>query len=221
MLIAMPAALPTPLYLTAFVLACWALTFALTWATCYSQVCPERYHPFAVRMHIVTFYGLVASLLFALLLRASSSKCRHLSQRHLTTRELPVLRKRISVGGLILALFLVGVVSATTAVWFKPLRDYWKARFVPTGWADQVAQVVLTGIFAHHADILLGLLLLPVGRNSILSRTFALDQFTLLYAHKLLAYLAMLAVLAHGVTYYVSPPFSKLQIRCRPGCDSS
>lgn len=61
-------------------------------------------------------------------------------------------------------------------------------------------------IIGHHADILLGLLLIPVGRNTILGRVFGLHYSTLLYAHKANAYLTVAAVFAHGAAYYVSMP---------------
>lgn len=196
--------LSTALYLGALLVFCWALTIGLTWAPCYSQVCPETYHPLATRMHIVAYYALLASIFLALLLRTCSARLRTISQRHLTTRELPVLCKRISIGGLLFAVWVVGVVLATTAFWFHPLMHYWTTKTRPLDWTSAVPQLVLTVLFAHHADILLGLLLIPVGRNSVLCRAFNLQQHTLLYAHKLLAYLLVLAVTAHAVTYYVS-----------------
>lgn len=191
------------LFLSGTLLVCWALALGLTWAPCYSQVCPEAYHPLGTRMHIVAYYGLLTTILLALLLRASSPKVRRGSEHHLTRRELPLLRKRISVGGLAACVWVVGVVLATSAFWTAPLQDYWTAKLAPLEWMSALAQLVLTGIFAHHADILLGLLLIPVGRNSVLGRTLWLHQHTLLYAHKLLAYAMVLAVLAHGITYYV------------------
>lgn len=195
--------LSTTLYLFTILLVCWALALGLTWAPCYAQVCPERYHQLGTRMHTIAYYALLASVLFALLIRASSSSCRTFSQHHLTPRDVPILRKRISVGGLLFGLVIAGAL-ATTAFWMKPLTKYWTARFEPSGWRNQVPQLVLTGIFAHHADILLGLLLIPVGRNSLLVRAFRLHFPTLLFVHKLLAYLTVSAVLAHGVTYYIS-----------------
>lgn len=194
----------TTLFLCAVLIVSWALTLGLTWAPCYAQVCPEQYHPLATRMHIVTYYGLLASVIFFSFIRACSHRIRSLSQELLTRREVPVLKRRISVGGLLFSVWLLSVVFATTAFWIKPLIDYWTAKCQPTGWANAISRLVLTGIFAHHADILLGLLLIPVGRNSLLGRAFHLQQHTLLYAHKLIAYLTVLAVLAHAVTYYVS-----------------
>lgn len=198
----------TTLTLFALLIVCWAFTLGLTWASCYAQVCPERYHPLATRMHIVAYYALLASILFALLFRASSRTARHLSQRKLTTCELPLLRKRITVGGLTLACWITGVVFATTAFWAQPLIDYWTAKCAPIDWLSEVPKLVVTGVFAHHADIALGLLLLPIGRNSLLGRAFLLHQHTLLYAHKLLAYFMVLMAFLHGASHYVSllPP---------------
>lgn len=194
----------TTLTLFAILLVCWAFALGLTWAPCYSQVCPERYHPLATRMHIVAYYALLASIVFLLLLRATSAACRAASQRRLTTRELPLLRDRITAGGLALAMWITGIALATTAFWVGPLLGYWTAKCVTTGWASEVPKLVVTGVFAHHADILLGLLLIPVGRNSLLMRAFQLHQHNLLYAHKMLAYAMVLMAVIHGATYYVS-----------------
>lgn len=52
--------------------------------------------------------------------------------------------------------------------------------------------------------MLLGLVIIPVSRNSILGRVFKVHQSTLLYTHKLFAYLLFVGVVAHFIAYMVS-----------------
>ncbi|TKA62935.1 hypothetical protein B0A55_12313 [Friedmanniomyces simplex] len=44
--------------------------------------------------------------------------------------------------------------------------------------------------------------MIPVGRNTLIGRTFHLHTSTLLFAHKLLAYAFFVGALVHGITYY-------------------
>lgn len=191
------------LYLSAILLITTGLTIGLTFAPCYSSLCSEDFFPVATRLHIATFYALVASIGVVLLLRACSPTCRRISGHYLTRREVPILDKRISVGGLALSIWIVGITLATTGFWFTAEYDFWGLRTKPFDWADAQIRLTVTGLIGHHADILLGLVLIPVSRNSVLGRTFALHQSTLLYAHKLVAYLLFVAVLAHGTAAYV------------------
>jgi ferric-chelate reductase len=64
-----------------------------------------------------------------------------------------------------------------------------------------IVTITFAGIVGHHIDVILGLLLVPVGRNSLLVRVFKLSYGTLLYAHKLLAYLVILGSVVHGIAY--------------------
>lgn len=181
-------------------------TIGLTYAPCYATVCSEKIWPLETRIHIAVYYGLLASIGCALFLRAYKPSCRRLSSYYLLRHEVPVLEKRVSVGGLALAIWIVSVTLATTAFWVPPVTAFYALRSDPLGWADGQVRLVVTQVTGHHADILLGLLLIPVSRNSLLGRFFKLHQSTLLYAHKLVAYLLVVSVLAHGVAYYVSFP---------------
>ena len=170
----------------------------------YASLCSEEFFHFEVIVHIVSFYALVASIGFALVLRSYTSWCRTLSATYLTKKSLPVFDKRLSVGGLTLSIWIVGIILATTAFWYGPEAEYWSSRTDALDWADAKVRLVVTSIIGHHVDMVLGLLLIPVSRNSILGRAFQLHQGTLLYAHKLLAYTFLVAAAAHGAAYYVS-----------------
>ncbi|KAG6364608.1 hypothetical protein INS49_006210 [Diaporthe citri] len=145
---------------------------------------------------------MLASTGCLLFLRATSNKARRASQFYLIQHELPVLRKRISLGGATLSVWLVGLILATTGFWAQPLLEYWAIRTVPLDWTTAKIRLAVTGIIGHHADLLLGLVIIPVSRNSLLGQAFELHQSTLLYAHKLIAYLLFAAALAHGAAYY-------------------
>lgn len=183
---------------------CTGLTVGMTYAPCYSSLCSEEFFPYETRLHLATYFSLLASIGCALLLRASSPSCRRVSEKHLTHKHVPLLDRHITVGGLALAIWIVGIVIATTGFWVGAESDFWQAKAKPLAWPEAHIRIVVTGVIGHHADMLLGLLLIPVGRNSMLGRVFDLHYSTLLYAHKLIAYTTVAAVLAHGIAYYVS-----------------
>lgn len=176
------------------------LTIGLT----YASLCSESYLPYETRLHIITFYSMLASTGCLLFLRATSTKAREASQLYFSQHEVPVLGKRVSLGGVALSVWLVGLILATTGFWAGPLLQYWALRTEPLDWATAKIRLAVTGIIGHHADLLLGLVIVPVSRNSLLGQAFELHQSTLLYAHKLIAYLLFVAAFAHGAAYYVS-----------------
>ena len=193
-----------PLALVVLVIFCAGSTIGPTYAPCYASLCSEEFFPYPTRVHIAGYYALVASIGCVLFLRATSSSWHAVSTTYLTRRKVPVLQKRISVGGLALATWVLGITVATTGFWVSPELEFWKLRTEALQWADAEVRLAVTGIIGHHCDIILGLLLIPVSRTSILGRVFELHQSTLLYAHKLLAYLLVIAATAHGATTYVS-----------------
>ncbi|KAK5113377.1 hypothetical protein LTR62_003477 [Meristemomyces frigidus] len=196
-----PSSTPQALLLFLILTICAALTLGLTWLPCHASLCTETLFPAATRYHIATYYGLLASILLALGLRAWSPVCRRVSSIHLGRREIPVFKKRISVGAVLLVFWILAVTLVTTIFWINPEVNFWEAKAAPFGWDSGHVQLVVTGIVGHHIDFILGLLLLPVGRNSLLVRVFGLSYGTLLYAHKLLAYILIFGTLVHGLAY--------------------
>ena len=192
------------LLLVLVLVVCAGFTLGLTFAPCYSSLCSEDFYAVPTRIHIATYYALVASIGAALLLRAYSPRCRAISNHYLTRHEVPILAKRISVGGLALSIWIPSIALITTVFWVPPLEHFWMLRTVPLQWIEIQIPLVVTGIIGHHADVLLGLVLIPVSRNSIIGQVFELHQSTLLYTHKLIAYLLAAAVLAHGLAALVS-----------------
>lgn len=187
-------------------------TLGLTYAPCYASLCSESYLPYETRIHVITFYSMLASTGCLIFLRATSNKARQASQFYLIQHEVPILRKRISLGGAAVSVWLVGLILATTGFWVQPLLEYWAIRTVPLDWATAKIRLAVTGVIGHHADLLLGLVIIPVSRNSLLGQAFELHQSTLLYAHRLIAYLLFVAALAHGAAYYVGETVALTQI---------
>lgn len=179
-------------------------TIGLTYAPCFASLCSEEFFPYATRIHIAGYYAMVASIGVFLLTRAYVSWVRTISSTYVIRRELPILKKRVSLGGLTLSVWIVALTVATTGFWVDPEETFWALRTDPLKWPDAKIRLAVTGIIGHHCDIILGLLVIPVSRNSILGRAFSLHQSTLLYAHKLLAYAFLIVVVAHGGAYYVS-----------------
>ena len=167
-------------------------------------MCPEQFFPYATRVHIAVYYSMLAIIGVFLSLRAYIPWMRKVSETYLIRRQVPILQKRISIGGLTLAIWIVALTVATTASWLNAESTFWSLRTEALRWSNAHLELAVTGIVGHHCDILLGLVVIPVSRNSILGRAFALHQSTLLYAHKLLAYTLLIVVIAHGGSYYVS-----------------
>ncbi|CAH0033919.1 unnamed protein product [Clonostachys rhizophaga] len=196
------------------IIASASLAIGLTYLPCYATICSEDYFPFETRLHIATYYGLLVVGSCLLLLQASTRFGRSLSRSHLSP-VLPVLGKRITVGDLTISLLVISTTLATTSVWLPAQVKFWGARTDPLEWDTAKIRLTVTGITGHYADILLGLLLIPVSRNSLVGQSFGVHQSTLLSAHKLIAYLFLAATLAHGVAYglYALDPSSEGDVR--------
>jgi hypothetical protein len=179
-------------------------TIGLTYAPCFASMCPEQFFPSETRIHIAGYYGMIASIGLFLLLRTYVPWVHAVSSTYIIRRELPILKKRISLGGLTLAVWIVALTVASTGYWVEAESNFWSLRTDTLQWPEAKIRLAVTGIIGHHCDILLGLVVIPVSRNSVLGRAFSLHQSTLLYAHKLLACAFLIVVIAHGGAYYVS-----------------
>ncbi|KAM5343832.1 hypothetical protein ACJ41O_012369 [Fusarium nematophilum] len=169
--------------------------------------------PLETRLHLATFYALLAVASVMLWLRASSGAVRSLSGTYISP-ELPILGKRITVGGLAISVWIVGVTLATAGYWIPAQLSFWGSRTAPLSWDSAKIRLTVTGVLGHYADILLGLLVIPVSRNSLMGQVFGLHRGILLSAHKFIAYLFLGATLAHGVAYAVSCPASTPHLGC-------
>ncbi|KAF5002983.1 hypothetical protein FDECE_10457 [Fusarium decemcellulare] len=181
---------------------CAGMVLGLTFLPCHATLCPEDILPLETRLHIAVFFTIVGGIAVALLLRTLSDSIHALGDIYISP-ELPILGCRITVGGLVLALWIIGGTLATTAFWLPAQLDFWGSRTNPLGWTTAKVRLTVSGVTGHYADILLGLLVIPVSRNSLVGQAFGLHQSTLLFAHKLIAYLFLAAAIAHGAAYAV------------------
>lgn len=179
-----------------------AAAIVLTFAPCYATFCSEDYFDFETRLHIIIYYALVIGLGCFLLLRAYFPWARALSGQHLC--RIPLMGKRVTFGGLMACTWIVGVTTSTTTFWLPAQQHFWGLRADPLDWISAKIKLTITGVTGHYADILMGLLVIPVSRNNLVERGLSLHHSTLLFVHKMVAYLYLVAATAHGVTYIVS-----------------
>ncbi|KAJ4137261.1 hypothetical protein NW768_002843 [Fusarium equiseti] len=173
------------------------ISIALINVNCYSTFCSEGPFTFETRVHITVYYAFLATFICLLLLRTSTLQ---ISNTHIA-HELPLIGKRVTLGGLLTSLAILTVTLCSTIYWLPAHDELWSYKTDPLDWASAKLQLTITGVTGHYADILLGLLLIPVSRNSLVGQAFYLHQSTLLFAHKAVSYLFSLSVIIHGVAY--------------------
>ncbi|RBR25384.1 uncharacterized protein FIESC28_01821 [Fusarium coffeatum] len=173
------------------------ISIALINVDCYSTFCSEGPFTFETRVHITVYYAFLATLVILLLLRTSTQ---HIANFHIA-HELPLVGKRVTLGGLLTSLAILTVTLCSTIYWLPAHDELWGYKTNPLDWASAKLQLTITGVTGHYADILLGLLLIPVSRNSLVGQAFYLHQSTLLFTHKAVSYMFSLSVIVHGVAY--------------------
>ncbi|KAH6687783.1 hypothetical protein F5X68DRAFT_168680 [Plectosphaerella plurivora] len=177
-----------------------AASIVLTFFPCYATLCSEENFPSETRFHIIIYYGFLVLTMVFYIMRQYFSIVRSFCGVHLLG-ELPLIGKRITLGGALFFFWILAVVGAPTALWLPAQEKFWGLRADPLGWASAKLLLTITGVTGHYADILLGLLIIPVSRNSLVGHAFSLHQSSLLFAHKMISYLFSIAVITHGVSY--------------------
>ena len=186
-------------------IACAAFTIGLTYAPCYSSLCVEQLHPYQTRIHIGAYYALLATTGLFLVARAYLRPVRRLLDTYIWDGVIPIVGNRLSIGGLLLALWISLATFGSIGYWLQAQYEWWYDRGALVDWTQpSLIRAAWTGITGHWCDVWIGLVMLPVGRDSIIGRVFCLHASALLFAHKLLAYALFVGVLVHGITYYVS-----------------
>ena len=136
-----------------------------------------------------------------LALRAFRPSIRLLLQRQISTCQLPVLGKRLTISGALVILWIMTLYGIVTGIWWLRLQDYFVNRGQHGGLSrgnNRLAAVALTG---HYADVTMGMVLLPVARNSALASFFRLSASTTFTFHMIQAYVLFILVLVHGLIY--------------------
>ncbi|KAK3650128.1 hypothetical protein LTR56_006403 [Elasticomyces elasticus] len=202
---AMRSRLTTALYyilLPGLIAACTGLTIGLTFLPCYSSVCVEQYYPYQTRLHIALFYTLLATLAILLAINAFSKTVQRLSSTWLFDFIFPLIDRRLSLGGLVLGIPITALAFGSIGYWEPVQQTWWEARGAAVDFTVTIHRVAWTGITGHWLDIWIGLVIIPVGRHSILGKVFNLHASGLITFHKVLAYTLFLGSLAHGVLYF-------------------
>ncbi|KAF2679031.1 hypothetical protein K458DRAFT_461829 [Lentithecium fluviatile CBS 122367] len=178
------------------------LTIGLTFAPCHSSLCVETYFPPQTRFHIALYYGALAGATLLLYIRRQSPSLQFISEHHLFVQAVPLLGARVSIGGLVLCFWICGLTFASTAYWYPAQHKFWMLRGATVGWTKYMFRVAWTGVTGHWCDVWLGLVVMPVARNSVIAKVFRIQPSTLLQAHKIIAYGLLVFGLVHGLLYY-------------------
>ena len=179
------------------------LDIGLTFAPCYAALCDEEFYPYETRIHIAYFFAVVTSIALILALRNAVPLVRKISEFHLWNKPLPIIHKRISVGGIVLSIWIYGLVHATSGYWEPTQFQFYSVRGDAVNVVDNLGKLAYVGVTGHWCDILAGLLILPVTRSSILGKLFGLHLSSILFAHKLMAYGLLVSVTVHTIIYYL------------------
>jgi ferric-chelate reductase len=189
--------------IAALLVVCSGFTVGLTFAPCYSSLCVEHWFPSQTRTHIAVFYGGIGIAATYFAVWSKSTVIRSFSDLYLSEKPLPLIGIRLSLGGTLLSAWILAFTLTTTAYWFPAEHAFWEAKGLEVDWTQYMFRVTWAGVTGHWCDILIGLVILPVGRNSLISNAFGIENSTLLVAHKLLAYTLCAFGLIHGLLYYV------------------
>jgi ferric-chelate reductase len=189
--------------IAALLIVCSGFTIGLTFAPCHSSICVEHWFPSQARTHIAVFYGGIGIAAIYLAGWSKSTVIRSFSERYLFDKPLPLIGIRLFLGGTLLSAWILAFTLATTAFWLPAEHAFWYAKGFEADWTQYMFRVTWAGVTGHWCDILFGLVFLPVGRNSLISNAFGIQDSTLLVAHKLLAYTLCAFGLIHGLLYYV------------------
>ncbi|KAI9147991.1 Heterokaryon incompatibility protein [Paramyrothecium foliicola] len=182
------------------ILASAATTLVLMHTSCYATICSEEHFSYETRLHVTIYFSFLALTLCILLLHAYSPPIQSFTSLHLA-HQLPLVGKRLTLGGLLACFWVLTIAAGPIIYWYPTQWQFWGLRADPLDWISAKIQLTITGVTGHSADVLLGLLIIPVSRNSLLGHAFSLHQHTLLFVHKLVSYLFAIAAMSHGVTY--------------------
>ena len=190
--------------LTGSLLATFAAAIGLTYRSdhhCYAGVCGEWLFPLQTRLHVVVWYLWISLSVTILSLRAFHPSLRRLFQTHLRQDQLPIIRKSLTMSGILIVLWVLSLYGIIVGVWWQRLQEYFVSRGLDGSMKDgnrPLAAIALTG---HFCDVTMGMVLLPVTRNSALASFFRLSASTTFAFHMIQAYVLFALVLTHGFIY--------------------
>ncbi|KAF5548548.1 ferric reductase [Fusarium phyllophilum] len=183
-------------------LASAAASLVMMHFSCYATVCPEDYFSYETRLHVIIYYCFLSLTLCLLALRSYSPAVRSFTNIQPLPR-VSLLGNGFTLGEAFMTIWILVLTFGPTIYWFPTHWDFWGRRLDGLSWVSAKIQLTITGVTGHYDDVLLGLLIIPVSRNSLVGQAFSVHHGTLLFAHRLIAYLFSIAVAAHGITYIV------------------
>ncbi|PSK37292.1 hypothetical protein B9Z65_2034 [Elsinoe australis] len=156
-----------------------------------------------VRLHIASYYSVLSFILLILVLRRIYAPIRNVLDAYISKRTIPSTALRFTFGGLLLisaiALLLGGSLGYFTR---DQLHSYRVRAIAAEDNTNGYMRLAAVGFTGHLTDVLMGLIILPVSRTSVLSRVLHLSPSSLLTFHQLVGYLFFLAVVLHTIFFY-------------------
>ena len=190
--------------LTGSLLITFALSISLTFRSdhhCYAATCGEWLFPLQARLHVVVWYCWVSLFVTFLAVRAFSPDLRRFLRRPLLDRKLPIVRREVSVSGLLAVIWVLALYGIIVGVWWVRLRDYFIKRGRTGGIFEGNQTLAAIALVGHLCDVTMGMVLIPISRHSALASFFSLSVSTTLTFHMVTAYTLFALVLIHGFLY--------------------
>ena len=190
--------------LTAGLLLTFALSISLTFRSdhhCYAATCGEWLFPLQARLHVVIWYCWISLFVGFLAVRAFSSDLRRFLRRPLLDRQLPIVRRQVSVSGLLAVVWVLALYGIIAGVWWVRLRDYFVERGRTKGILKGNQTLAAVALVGHLCDVTMGMVLIPISRHSALASFFSLSVSTTLTFHMVTAYTLFALVLIHAFLY--------------------
>ncbi|KAG8626122.1 hypothetical protein KVT40_006523 [Elsinoe batatas] len=192
-------------------IASCGLSIGLTYLPCYSAICVEEFFPYNVRIHIASYYTILSLILLSLVLRRTNAKVKHVLDAYVSTRPLPLTTSRLTIGDIFLAGAIALLLGGALGYFVRDQLHFYHARAIA---ADDISngymRLAAVGFTGHLTDVLMGLIVLPISRTSVLSRTLQISPGSLLTFHQWIGYLFFLVVTLHTVFFYAWVPIFAL-----------
>ena len=159
----------------------FALTFGLTYLPCYSAICVEQFFPSNVRIHIGAFYGFIAIGLIIHVLYRKVTSIRSALNSRILSRTIPWTSIYVTEGEALTVLGVVAYVAACQGYFWGDEKEFYQHRGLSQANTTLgTARLAIVGTTGHMCDFLLGLIILPISRDSILRTTLKFDTAHLL-----------------------------------------
>lgn len=149
--------------LTGSLIASFALSLGLTFRSdhhCFAGTCGEWLFPLQARLHIVVWYCWLSLSVTMLALRAFHPSIRRGLHKQLYTNQLPVVRKSLTISGVLVVFWVLSLYGILVSIWWLRLRGYFVTRGEQGGMMSgntRVAAVALTGQYDFPSLNLLSL----------------------------------------------------------------